>query len=84
MFVNKLFVYLTCEHLKNYYFHLNTKILVDFLICTSVPLKMIKLDQMRNSKRAQKNFSIRSKPVHFQQERQKKIQRAGDTIFASE
>ena len=49
MFVNKLFIYLTCEIKKSkkcfnvksspYYFHIKTKILADFQICISVPLR---------------------------------------------
>ena len=49
MFVNKLFTYLTCAYLRSKrcfnvktstsYFHTKMKILVDFQICISVPLK---------------------------------------------
>ena len=50
MFVNKLLTYLTRAHISKrkrgfylksstYYFHMNTKILADFQICISVPLK---------------------------------------------
>ena len=48
MFVNKLFIYLTCAYLKSqrcfnvklstYYFHIKMKILADFQICISLPL----------------------------------------------
>ena len=53
MFVNKLFIYLTCANLKKensfdvisptYYFHMKTKILADFEICINVPLKQCRL-----------------------------------------
>ena len=47
MFVNKTFTHLTCAESKRcfnvkssiYYFHMKTKILADFQICISVPLK---------------------------------------------
>ena len=52
MFANKLFTYLTCAYLKKlrrcfnvksstYYFHMKTKILLDFQICISVPLRWL-------------------------------------------
>ena len=51
MFVNKVFTYLTCAYLKNenvfdvksstYHFHMMTKMLADFHICVSAPLKQI-------------------------------------------
>ena len=53
MFVNKLFTYLTCAYLKKLkmfysdisknYFQIKTKILEDFQICISVPLKKLHL-----------------------------------------
>ena len=48
MFVNKLFTYLTCANFKSrcfnvksslHYYHMKAKILADFQICISVPLK---------------------------------------------
>ena len=48
MFVNKHFTYLACAYLKKgrffnvksstFYFHMTTKIVVEFHICISVPL----------------------------------------------
>ena len=50
MIVNKLFTYLTCACLKStkcfnvksstYYFHMKMKLLADFQICITVPLKI--------------------------------------------
>ena len=51
MFANKLFTYLMCVISKSkrcfkvksstYYFHMKTKMLADFQICISVPLKHV-------------------------------------------
>ena len=43
MLVNKLFTYLTCAYLKTstYYVHMRTKILADFQVCNSAPLKQV-------------------------------------------
>ena len=50
MFVNELLTYLTCAYLKQYkvfnvksstyYFHMMIKVLTDFEICISIPLKL--------------------------------------------
>ena len=54
LFVNKHFIYQGCGYLKKYTvlycenFGMNTKILVDFYICISVPLKLNKSEHQSN------------------------------------